>query len=72
MALQAGEPVAWERLLAAEEWRQIADAFAQVSFGNLSGVRERLGGRYDYGPLRIYRAARPRRAGGFDPPRSAC
>src|SRR6185295_9339028 len=37
-------------------------AFAQAGFGNLTGVHELLGGKFDFGLLRIYRAARSRPA----------
>jgi ATP-dependent DNA helicase RecQ len=56
-AMLAGETVEWERLLDAKAREEIAAAFQQHGFGNLSGAVESLGGRYSYGQLKIFRAA---------------
>jgi len=61
-ALEAGERIDLNQLLSAEEQQQIGAAFAQIGWGNLVGVREMLGEEFDYGLLRIYRAARGRKA----------
>jgi ATP-dependent DNA helicase RecQ len=50
-ALSAGEAIDVNRFLTAEEQREVAIAF------NLTGVFESLAGRYDYGRLRLFRAA---------------
>jgi ATP-dependent DNA helicase RecQ len=57
-AAEAGENIDLARFLTAEEQREIAVAFRAVGWQNIVGARERLGGRYDYGVLRIYRAMR--------------
>jgi ATP-dependent DNA helicase RecQ len=56
-ALSAGEAIDVNRFLTAEEQREVAIAFKQIGFGNLTGVFESLAGRYDYGRLRLFRAA---------------
>lgn len=55
-AIQAGEPVDTERLLPPEQHAQIAAAFAQTGFANLTGAKEILGDLCDYGQLRLFRA----------------
>jgi len=57
-SIEAGERLDLRRFLTANEQREIETAFAQVGFGSLGAVRERLGGRYDYDVLRIVRAAK--------------
>jgi ATP-dependent DNA helicase RecQ len=59
-AIEAGERIDLDRLLTAEEQQQIAAAFAQHGHFSLGTVREALGGRFDYGPLRVLRAAQQR------------
>jgi len=59
-ALEAGEPIEVNRLFSAEQEEEISAAFAKYGFSNLGGVRESLGNRFDYGLLRIFRAARQR------------
>ena len=55
-AIQAGEPVDINRLLTPAQQTQIAAAFTQTGFGNLTGAKELLGDLYDYGQLRLFRA----------------
>ncbi len=57
-AIEAGEPAELNRFFTAEEQAQVAAAFAQTGYGILSGVFEALGGRIDYGRLRVFRAAK--------------
>lgn len=57
-AIEAGQSVDWERLVTPDQQRQIAAAFARTGFGNLSGAKELLGERFDYGLLRIFRAVK--------------
>src|SRR5438046_1745711 len=57
-AIDADERLDLRRFLTADEQKEIGAAFAEVGFGSLGAVRERLGGRYDYGVLRIVRAAK--------------
>ena len=59
-AMLAGEAIELNQLLTAEAQRDIGAAFAKFGFGNLSGVVESLGGRYQHGQCRIYRAAAQR------------
>ncbi len=60
-ALEAGEPIDLNRFLTAAQQQEIAAAFARSGFGNLTGVFEALGGKFEHGLLRLYRAAQPRR-----------
>jgi ATP-dependent DNA helicase RecQ len=55
-AIRAGEEVELNRFLDAKAQKEIAVAFEQHGFGNLTGAVESLGGRYSYDQLRIYRA----------------
>jgi len=57
-AVEAGGQLDMDRILAAEQQQEIAEAFEKVGFGNLGGVVEMLGGRYLYGQLRVYRAVK--------------
>ena len=57
-AIEAGELVEVGRLLTAEQHQQIASEFAKIGPGNLTGAKEFLGEEFDYGLLRIYRAAK--------------
>ena len=57
-ALEAGEPVDLNRLVNADAQVEIAAAFRRTGWGNIIGARELLGNKYDYGLLRIYRAAK--------------
>jgi hypothetical protein len=53
----AGEKVDVNALASADAQRDIAAAFKKHGFGNLVGVVESLGGKYDYGQCRLVRAA---------------
>jgi ATP-dependent DNA helicase RecQ len=55
-AIQAGERIAADQFLTAAQIEEVRTAFDKVGFANLTGVWEVLGGRFDYGVLRIYRA----------------
>jgi ATP-dependent DNA helicase RecQ len=57
-AIEAGEAIDLAQLINAEAQEQIAAAFQRTGWGNIVGARELLGEKYDYGLLRIYRAAR--------------
>lgn len=57
-AIDAGESVSLDRLLTSAEQQEIATAFAKFGWTNLTGVCEMLDNRFDYGVLRIFRAAR--------------
>jgi ATP-dependent DNA helicase RecQ len=56
-AIEAGENVDLDRFLTSEERNQIREAFQKTGFTSLAPVFERLGGRYDYGRLKIMRSA---------------
>jgi ATP-dependent DNA helicase RecQ len=59
-AVEAGEPMDLAQFFSAAEQEQIAGAFAKCGFGNLTGVHQALGGKFDFGALRVFRAARGR------------
>jgi ATP-dependent DNA helicase RecQ len=54
-AMLAGEAVNVSELMDAKAQREIAAAFEQYGYGNLSGALEALGGRYSSGQLRVFR-----------------
>ncbi len=56
-AVEAGEKIELQQFLTPEEQKEIAAAFEKFGFGNLGGARQFLGNKYDYGLMRIYRAA---------------
>ncbi len=56
-AMLVGEQIDLDRFLTAEQQREIAAAFEKLGAGSLPPVFEALGGRYDYGRLRLVRAA---------------
>ncbi|HSY20350.1 MAG TPA: DNA helicase RecQ [Candidatus Acidoferrales bacterium] len=55
--IERGEPVELEKFFTAEEEEKVAAAFERNGYGNIVGVFESLGGKIDYGRLRIFRAA---------------
>jgi ATP-dependent DNA helicase RecQ len=57
-AIEAGENVAFDRLLSAEQKQRIDLAFEEFGLENLAGVLERLGEGFDYGMLKVYRAVK--------------
>jgi ATP-dependent DNA helicase RecQ len=59
-AVEAGETIDLAQLLTADEQQCIGAAFAKVGFANLTGVHEALGGKFDFGLLRLYRSAQQR------------
>ena len=58
----AGEPIDLNQFFTAEEQQEVAAAFKTIGFGSLSAVFESLGGRYEYGRLRLFRGAMGRPA----------
>ena len=56
-AIESGEKIDLAQLLNAEAQTEIAAAFKRTGWGNIVGARELLGEKYDYGLLRIFRAA---------------
>ena len=59
-ALEAGEKIELGHFLSPEDQKELAAAFARHGWANLTGVRETLQERFDYGLLRLYRAAQQR------------
>jgi ATP-dependent DNA helicase RecQ len=57
-AADCGEELPLDPFVPAESQSEVAAAFEDLGWANLTGVHERLGGRYDYAALRIYRAQR--------------
>jgi ATP-dependent DNA helicase RecQ len=57
-AAEAGEEIDLGRFLTEEQEPEIAGAFGALGWQNIAGVRDRLGQRYAWGVLRIYRALR--------------
>ncbi len=60
-AAELGEEVDLRRLIPEADEPAIAAAFEKLGWTNLTGVHELLGGRHDFGVLRIYRTVRSRR-----------
>jgi len=60
-AIEAGENIDLNQLASTEAQNEIAAAFQKSGWGNIVGARESLGGKYDYGLLRIYRAVKTKR-----------
>jgi ATP-dependent DNA helicase RecQ len=56
-AIEAGETIDLAQLLDAGAQAEIAAAFKRTGWGNIVGARELLSEKYDYGLLRIFRAA---------------
>ena len=63
MAIEAGENIDISQFFSAEELAKIGAAFAKCGTGNLTGVHQMLGGKHDFGALRVYRAAQARKRG---------
>src|SRR5439155_1691449 len=61
-AILAGEEVDVNQFLTPEEQREIASAFGKSGFATLSPVFASLGGRFDYGRLKLVRAALTRQS----------
>jgi len=57
-AIEAGETIDLKQLVSTEAQTEIAAAFKRTGWGNIVGARELLGEKYDYGLLRVYRAAK--------------
>ncbi|MBW8863837.1 MAG: HRDC domain-containing protein, partial [Verrucomicrobia bacterium] len=55
--IERGEPVDLSKFFTADEKPKVSAAFYQHGWGNIVGVFESLGGKIDYGRLRIFRAA---------------
>ena len=56
LAVESGAPLRRELFFTPAQEKEIAAAFAHGGARNLTGVREQLGGKYEVGELRIFRA----------------
>jgi len=56
LAVESGTPLRRELFFTPAQEKEIAAAFARGGARNLTGVREQLGGKYEVGELRIFRA----------------
>ena len=56
LAVESGTPLRRELFFTPAQEKEIAAAFARGGARNLIGVREQLGGKYEVGELRIFRA----------------
>ena len=56
--IERGEPVDLQTIFTVAELTEVAAAFNRCGFGALGPVFETLGGKIDYGRLRIFRAAK--------------
>jgi len=56
-AMLAGERIDLNQFFTGEEQQEVVAAFKRIGPGGLSAVFEFLGGRYDYGRLRLFRGA---------------
>ena len=70
-AMATGEPIDIGRFLSPEERAEIETNFKKFGFEALSPVFQALGGRYDYGRLRLLRAALTTKASASFQPNSA-
>jgi ATP-dependent DNA helicase RecQ len=55
--IERGEPVDLQKFFTVAELAEVASAFGRNGFGALGPVFESLGGKIDYGRLRLFRAA---------------
>jgi ATP-dependent DNA helicase RecQ len=56
-AILVGEPIDLNQFFTPEQHREVTAAFKKIGPGSLSSAFESLGGRYEYGRLRLFRAA---------------
>jgi len=59
-AIAAGEDVLIDRFVDSRQQAEIAAAFVEIGFSNLTGVREKLGEKYDFDVLKLFRAQNQR------------
>ena len=63
-AIENGESIDLAHFFNADELEKIRAAFAKCGYGNLTGVHQELGGRHDFGVLRVFRTAQGRARAG--------
>jgi len=56
-AILAGEPIDLSPFFTTAQHQEVTAAFKRIGPGKLTSVFESLGGRYEYGRLRLFRAA---------------
>ena len=56
LAIEAGAPLRIEQFFSAPEKKEIAAVFERAGGRNLTALRDDLGGKYEVGELRIFRA----------------
>ena len=56
LAVEAGAPLTAEELFTSEQRQEMGSAFARAGTRGLTGIRDLLGGKYEVGELRIFRA----------------
>jgi ATP-dependent DNA helicase RecQ len=59
-AMDSGQPIDLNKILTTEEQDLAMRGFTKCGWGNLTGVHEALGGKIDYGKLRLFRASHAR------------
>ena len=56
LAVEAGAPLTAEQVFTSEQRKEMGAAFARAGSQGLLGIRDLLGGKYEVGELRIFRA----------------
>ena len=56
LAVEAGAPLTAEEVFTAEQRQEMGAAFARAGTLGLTGIRDLLGGKYEVGELRVFRA----------------
>ena len=56
LAVEAGAPLTAEEVFTAEQRQEMGAAFARAGTRGLTGVHDLLGGKYEVGELRVFRA----------------
>jgi len=56
LAVEAGAPLTAEQVFTSEQCKEMKAAFARAGSQGLIGIRDLLGGKYEVGELRIFRA----------------
>ena len=54
--MEAGAPLTAEQVFTSEQLQEMGAAFARAGTQGLIGIRDQLGGKYEVGELRIFRA----------------
>ena len=62
-AVESGERIDLDQILTRAEQQEMGELFAKYGWENISGIRDTTEGRFSYGRLRLYRAARGKHGG---------